>query len=66
MLVAHEGDALTAPEEIPGNPGQLSRLAGTLGVGTGELEIRRNLGSAGENGKVEKMRALFAPARAKK
>ncbi len=47
------------PEEIPGKPAQLSRLAGTLGVGSGELEIRRNLGSAEEGDRAEKMRSLF-------
>lgn len=47
------------PEEIPGKPGQLSRLAGSLGVGTGELEIKRNLSAARDGERAEKMRSLF-------
>ncbi len=47
------------PEQIPERPAQLARLAGTLGIGTGELEIRRNLGSVEEGERAEKMRSLF-------
>jgi hypothetical protein len=50
-------------EEIPQKPTQLSRLARDLGVGTGTLEIRRNLETLGEQEREEKLRSLFGGKR---
>lgn len=50
-------------DEIPDKPASLSRLARRLGVGTGALEIKKNLETSGEKEKEEKFRSLFGGRR---
>lgn len=47
-------------DDIPDKPSHLARLAQKLGIGAGLLEMRRQLGTAIQEEKEEKLRSLFS------